>query len=39
LCSIECNFAEPLTEPSNADYANDIIAWGKICRRIYAWIT
>ncbi len=37
LCSIECNFAEPLTHPSNAAFANDIRDWAKICNRLYIW--
>jgi hypothetical protein len=37
LCSIECNFAEPLTDDSNKTFAQDIIDWGKICNRIYIW--
>jgi hypothetical protein len=37
LCSIECNFAEPLTGPSNKAFMDDIVAWGKICDRVYVW--
>lgn len=37
LCSIECNFAAPLTDPSNAAFARDIVAWSRICDRLYVW--
>ena len=37
LCSIECNFREPLDHPSNASFAQDIIGWSKISRRLYIW--
>lgn len=37
LCSIECNFREPLDHPSNASFAQDIIGWSKICNRLYIW--
>lgn len=37
LCSIECNFREPLTDPSNAAFADDIRRWSKICSRLYIW--
>jgi hypothetical protein len=37
LCSIECNFREPLDHPSNATFAQDIIGWSKICNRLYIW--
>ena len=37
LCSIECNFAAPLTDPSNAAFAKDIADWAKICDRLYVW--
>jgi hypothetical protein len=37
LCSIECNFDEPLTGASNTSFATDIVDWGKICNRIYIW--
>ena len=28
LCSIECNFGAPLTDPSNAPFQTDIVNWG-----------
>jgi hypothetical protein len=37
LCSIECNFREPLDDPSNAKFADDIRQWKKICPRLYVW--
>ncbi len=37
LCSIECNFREPLTHESNAKFADDILGWSKICNRLYIW--
>lgn len=37
LCSIECNFREPLTHPSNASFAQDILGWSRICNRLYIW--
>jgi hypothetical protein len=37
LCSIECNFREPLSHPSNVSFASDIRKWSEICRRLYVW--
>ena len=37
LCSIECNFREPLDSPANAKFADDIRGWEKICNRLYIW--
>lgn len=37
LCSIECNFREPLDHPSNVAFADDIKNWEKICPRLYIW--
>ncbi|MBI3721740.1 MAG: DUF4838 domain-containing protein, partial [Fimbriimonas ginsengisoli] len=37
LCSIECNFREPLDHASNAAFADDIRGWAKICQRLYIW--
>jgi hypothetical protein len=37
LCSIECNFREPLDHPSNASFAGDILGWGKLTDRLYIW--
>lgn len=37
LCSIECNFREPLDHPSNGAFAADIRGWSKLCQRLYIW--
>lgn len=37
LCSIECNFREPLDHASNAAFADDIRGWSKISDRLYVW--
>ena len=40
LCSIECCFSHPLDDPDcpeNRKFAEDIVAWSKICDRIYIW--
>ena len=37
LCSIECNFREPLEGPSNAAFGDDIRGWSAIADRLYVW--
>lgn len=37
LCSIECNFLEPLTHWSNASFRHDIEGWNEISDRLYIW--
>ncbi|HEY3280957.1 MAG TPA: DUF4838 domain-containing protein, partial [Armatimonadota bacterium] len=37
LCSIECNFAAPLTDPSNASFAKDMTDWSRVADRLYVW--
>ncbi|MCW5551046.1 MAG: DUF4838 domain-containing protein [Verrucomicrobiae bacterium] len=37
LCSIECNFREPLDHVSNAAFLADLEGWSKICQRLYIW--
>ncbi len=37
LCSIECNFAAPLTDKSNAKFAADIQDWNRLTDRLYIW--
>ena len=40
LCSIECCFSHPLDDascPENVAFCRDIVAWNKICDRIYIW--
>jgi hypothetical protein len=37
LCSIECNFREPLAAPANAKFGDDLRGWARICNRLYVW--
>ena len=37
LCSIECNFAMPLTDPSNAPFQKDMNKWAAVSNRTYIW--
>ncbi|NSW55168.1 MAG: DUF4838 domain-containing protein [Armatimonadetes bacterium] len=37
LCSIECNFLQPLDSEFNKDFGDDIRGWSKICDRLYVW--
>jgi hypothetical protein len=40
LCSIECNFRVPMSdplEPANAAFAKDLEAWAGISKRLYIW--
>jgi hypothetical protein len=37
LCSIECNFAAPLDDPSNKAFADDILGWNRLSKRLYIW--
>jgi hypothetical protein len=37
LCSIECNFAQPLTHPSNRTFYQDLVGWSKVSKRLYVW--
>jgi hypothetical protein len=37
LCSIECNFRQPLDSPANAAFAADIRGWEKRADRLYIW--
>ena len=37
LCSIECNFREPLEDASNARFASDILGWAGRADRLYVW--
>jgi hypothetical protein len=37
LCSIECNFAAPLDDPSNKKFAQDMEDWSKVSQRLYVW--
>ena len=37
LCSIECNFAAPLTDPSNQKFQADMENWAKVSNRTFIW--
>jgi hypothetical protein len=37
LCSIECNFREPLDQPANAAFGDDLRGWAKCADRLYIW--
>ena len=37
LCSIECNFAVPLTDPKNVNFQTDMNAWSKVSNRTFIW--
>jgi hypothetical protein len=37
LCSFECSFAQPYSDPVNSAFASDVQAWSKICSRLYVW--
>ncbi len=37
LCSIECNFHDPLDDPSNAKFTDDLRDWAKRADRLYIW--
>jgi hypothetical protein len=37
LCSIECNFREPLDHFSNTAFSDDIKGWSAITDRLYIW--
>jgi len=37
LCSIECNFARPLTDSSNRSFYQDLVGWSKVSQRLYVW--
>lgn len=37
LCSIECNFGAPLSDPSNAKFQTDIVNWGQKSNRTWIW--
>ncbi|HWD38755.1 MAG TPA: DUF4838 domain-containing protein [Fimbriimonas sp.] len=37
LCSIECDFGQPLDAPKNAAFAKDIIDWSRLTHRLYVW--
>ena len=37
LCSIECDFAQPLDAPSNAAFHKDLKDWAAISPRLFIW--
>ena len=37
LCSIECNFAQPLEHPTNEAFTRDIRDWHRLTNRLYVW--
>lgn len=37
LCPIECNFAVPMTDPSNAEFQADMNAWSAVSSRTFIW--
>lgn len=37
LCSIECNFGEPLTDSSNKAFQADMVDWSKVSNRTWIW--
>lgn len=37
LCSIECDFSQPLDSESNRAFADDIRSWSKIAPLLYVW--
>ncbi len=37
LCSIECNFGEPLNSEANKTFYKDITEWNNIADKLYVW--
>ena len=37
VCTAECNFAAPLTDPVNAQLAGNITEWAKISKQLTVW--
>ncbi|MCY2930980.1 MAG: DUF4838 domain-containing protein [Planctomycetota bacterium] len=37
LCASGCNFAAPMEDASNKSFAEDIVGWSKISKRLYVW--
>lgn len=37
LCSIECDFSKPMTDPANASFAQDVKDWSRLTNRLYIW--
>ena len=37
LCPIECNYAVPMTDPSNAEFQSDLSDWSAASNRTFIW--
>ncbi len=37
LCSIECNFAQPLSAPANRSFGDDLRGWKAIAQNLFIW--
>ena len=37
LCSIECDFGQPLDAPKNASFSKDVLDWSRLTNRLYVW--
>ena len=37
LCSIKCSFSVPMSHDRNKMFRDDLVAWSKICNRLYVW--
>ena len=37
LCSIECDFARPFTDPVNQDFMKDLSGWSQIANHLFVW--
>jgi hypothetical protein len=37
LCSFECSFAQPLSDPQNQGFHDDLVDWAKISPRLFVW--
>ena len=37
LCSFECSFSQPLSDPANANFSADLNRWAAISNRTFVW--
>lgn len=37
LCSIECDFTRPFSDPSNRDFYDDLSGWSRISPNLFVW--
>ncbi len=37
LCSIECSFSVPLSDPRNKAFLDDLEGWSKVAERLFIW--